>query len=192
MDKLKKVEEIVKASCLTSKRFKAHKFQWAHVQSVRKFAIELAKKLNADIEIVDMAALLHDIGRVRYSHEDHEKTSAEDSEKILKELDYPNEFIKKVIRAVLTHRGSALPEPETTEEKIVACADAMSHFDNLLTLFYVYMRDFEKTPEEAREWTVGKIEKAWRKVCKIPEAKELLEEKYKAAKLIFADKIQWD
>jgi len=190
--KIEKIEEIVKEACMTSKRFKAHNFQWIHTDFVRKYALALARKLNADQDVVEVAALLHDLGRIRYAVEDHEKTSARDGEKILRDLDFDEDFIKKVIGAVMAHRGSAPPEPETIEEKIVSCADAMAHFDSLLNLFYVYVRDFNKTPGEAREWILQKIDKAWNKVCKMPEAKEMVKEKYKAAKLIFSDKIEWE
>jgi HD superfamily phosphodiesterase len=42
-----------------------------HVRYVVDYAKELARKLGADIEIVEIAALLHDIARIDGTNENH-------------------------------------------------------------------------------------------------------------------------
>jgi len=187
-EKIKQIEEIVKKACYENKFFSEKEFQWRHTDFVRNFSVKLAKKLKADVELCEVAALLHDIGRMRYGPDDHEITSAKDTDKILHELGYNEEFIKKASRAVLTHRGSTKPDPVTIEEKIVACADAMSHFEDAAMLFAIMNREakeHKKTAPELIEIFSSKLDRAWVKVCRIPEAQKMLKKKREALKLIF-------
>lgn len=180
---IKKIENLVKRDISKSK-WKHKKGQWEHIDSVRKHALQLAGKLKADKKVIEVAALLHDIGRIRYEPKDHEITSAKDTEKILKKMKLDETFIKKVKTAVLSHRGAAPPAPKTKEEKIIAAADAMHHFDIVPRLISLVTREFKYSPEQARKWTINKIEKAWKKVSKLPAAKKMMQKKYEAIMLV--------
>ena len=92
---IKEIANFVKEACFKSK-WKYKKWQWDHVVLVRKHALKLADKVKADKKIVEVAALLHDIGRIKYKPKNHEITSAKETEKILKKLKLDEEFIKKV------------------------------------------------------------------------------------------------
>lgn len=100
---------------------------WFHVQRVRTNAEELvAEYSTADITIVQLAALLHDIGRAKEEEgdvEDHAEWGAEESEKLLHEQGASNETSEAVAHCVRAHRYSNETVPETIEAKIVSDAD---------------------------------------------------------------------
>ena len=157
-----------------------------HILPVVKNALLLGKKLNADLDVVEIASYLHDIGKEGtddYEQSEHHVVGAEKTKKILKEMGYDNEFIKKVEHCVLTHRGRKGPPPETLEAKIVACADAMAHYDTFLALVKIFLKTNDSF-EQAIIEIDKKMDRGWNKKLTIPEAKEIVKEKYEAIKLL--------
>ena len=106
---------------------------WFHVQRVRTNAGELvAEYSSADITIVQLGALLHDIGRAKEEEgdvEDHAEWGAEESEKLLHEHGASNETSEAVAHCVRAHRYSNETVPETIEAKIVSDADNLDALD---------------------------------------------------------------
>ncbi len=159
-----------------------------HILPVVKNALLLAEKLEADLKVVETAAYLHDIGRASEREEykasnDHHLLGAKEARKILEDLGCGKEFVEKVSYCVLTHRGRKEPEPESLEEKIVACADAMAHFDCFLDVFSFFLRSgdsFESTVEKME----AKMDRNWNKKLTLPEAKEIARPKYEAIRLL--------
>ena len=101
----------------------------AHCLAVRDLAVRIAKKAHADIKLVEVGALLHDIGRAKT----HGITHGIEGVEIAKTLKLP-EKVKNIIER---HLGAGIPKDEaiqlglppknyipiTLEEKIVAHAD---------------------------------------------------------------------
>lgn len=172
-----RVREIVKAECKTR--------DWKyHIVLVVKYARLLAEELNADVELAEMGALLHDIGRLKFGGKDHERTGIPEAEKILKELNCPQEVVDEIKHCVESHRGSKDISPRTTIAKIVANADAMAHFDVLPVLLQYALEKYNNDLEKAIEWTDRKIERDWNKKLTLPEAKDMMREKYEAVRLL--------
>ena len=95
---------------------------YAHVDRVVKIATILADKEQADMELVQAAALLHDIGRA--VGEPHNETGAKLANEILKtSTNYPQERIERIAKIVLRHPIAFREGLETLEEKIVWDAD---------------------------------------------------------------------
>ena len=123
---IEKIKEIVKRECSEE--------DWKfHILIVVKYAKLLAKKLGVDEKLAELGALLHDIGRIRIGGKDHEITGAKEAEKILKELNCPEEIIEEIKHCVEAHGGKIKPRTKIAE--IIANADAMAHFDAIPTLF---------------------------------------------------------
>jgi putative nucleotidyltransferase with HDIG domain len=156
----------------------------AHIVSVVKYSKLLAKKLDADEEICELSAWLHDIKKIQGKREKHHVHGSKEAAKILKSYGYPNEKIKQVEHCILTHSADKNYVPETIEAKIVASADALSHFDNFLSLTYVVYDLRNLSIEEGRKWLIKKYESCWDKLDFVPVAKELAQDKYEAIKLI--------
>ncbi|MCD6464713.1 HD domain-containing protein [Candidatus Woesearchaeota archaeon] len=174
---IEKVREIVKKEC--------DEWNWKfHILPVVKNARLLAQKLNADQELVELGALLHDIGRIKFGPENHEITGIPEAEKILKSLGYSEEVIKEVKHCVESHRGTSDIKPKTIVAKIVANADAMAHFDTMLALLQIALIRENNNLERAVNWVYNKIERDWNKKLTLPEAKQVMKEKYEAIKLL--------
>jgi uncharacterized protein len=115
----KKLEDIVKEK-MSALEGTAHSY--AHVDRVVKIATILAEKEQADMELVQAATLLHDIGRV--VDEPHNETGAKLASEILKKsTNYPQERIERIVKIVLRHPIAFRDKLETLEEKIVWDAD---------------------------------------------------------------------
>ena len=156
-----------------------------HVESVVRHSKILAKRLDADEEICEISAWLHDIVKIRYGkREKHHVRGAEEAAKILQELGYPEERIEKVRHCILTHSSDKSYMPGSVEAKIVAASDALSHFDNLLALVYVVYHLRGAPIEEGRDWLIQKYKSCWDKLDQVPEAKEIARPKYEAIKLV--------
>ena len=115
----KKLEEIVREN-MSSLEGTAHSY--AHVERVAKIAAILAEKEKADQELVQTAALLHDIGYA--VGEPHNETGAKLARTILEQTtNLPEQRIEKTVKIVLRHPIAFRDKLETLEEKIVWDAD---------------------------------------------------------------------
>ncbi|KYK21954.1 phosphohydrolase [Thermoplasmatales archaeon SG8-52-4] len=102
-----------------------------HCKAVRDVAIKIAEKANANVELVEASALLHDIGRSKT----HGIRHAIEGAKIIKKIGLSSKIVKIIER----HIGAGLPAKEakklglpaknyipiTLEEKIVCHADSL-------------------------------------------------------------------
>lgn len=182
----KKVEQLVKKTCLKATNAYGHGSWSHHISEVVKYSKMLAKKLNADEEIVEIAALLHDYGSVINKDwmPEHHIHSTRLAEEILRKYNYPEDKIKKVKHCIIAHRASKNIPRETIEAKIVASADALAHFDKVNSLLYFVFVKQKMGINEGTKWVSDKLDRSWKKL--MPEAKDMIKEKYKAMKLILS------
>jgi len=115
---IKNLENIVKEKMSVLKGT-AHSYE--HVNRVVNIATFLAKKEKANVELVKIGALLHDIGWAE--GKPHNETGAKLANKILKEMNYPKGKSEKIVRIILHHPLAFKDKLETLEEKIVWDAD---------------------------------------------------------------------
>jgi len=125
MDRIKQIENYVIALFKTAKG--SH--DWEHTKRVYNMCIHICNVEKGDLEIVQYAALLHDIGR---SEEDkhlgkvsHEKLGAKMARKILIDFKVKDEKIEQIIHCILTHRYREATNPQTLEAKILFDADKL-------------------------------------------------------------------
>jgi len=176
----KKINEIRK---LVKEKFEEKDWKY-HMLPVIKYAKKLAKKYKVNKETVELAALLHDIGSVDIKYdEDYHIVGVPEAEKILKKFKYPEKIIKEVLHCVASRRTSKGPKPKTMVAKIIANADAMSHFD-ILPGFFCWRGGRDEKFEDILKWTENKIEKDWQRKITLPEAKKMSKKKYEAIKLL--------
>jgi uncharacterized protein len=121
-----------------------------HCKAVCNKALKLSSNFDVDIELVETGALLHDIGRSKTNDIDHAIVGAE----ILKDMG----FSDSVANIALRHIGAGIPKEEalqlglppqdyipiTLEEKIVAHADNLTHWDKEVDLDFVIKKWKEK------------------------------------------------
>jgi len=179
---VKEVGELVKSTCFSNKN-PFGKTAWNHIKNGVKYSLILSEKLNADKEVVEIAALLHDYGSIIGEYKEHHIVSSKKAEEILKGYNYPTEKIENIKHCIYTHRSSKGLKKETVEAEIVASADVMAHFDEIIDLLRVAFITHKMNLEESTNFIINKIEKDMNKI--MPEGKEIIKEKYDAFKLLF-------
>ena len=122
-DRMRKVREAVECELVCS----AHSM--AHVWRVRRLCLKLAtEESDVDVEVLELASLLHDIARVREDTDntgmtDHAALGAAMAEPILRDARYPEETIRHVCSCIATHRFRGDAVPATIEAKLLFDAD---------------------------------------------------------------------
>ncbi len=111
-----------------------------HCIRVSELAVKIAKKCRADVRLVEIGGLLHDLGRCR----SHSMTHAVEGARIAKVLDLSPALVKIIERhigaGILPDEAARLGlprkdySPKTLEEKIVAHADNLMSGDERTTV----------------------------------------------------------
>lgn len=176
-----KVRKLVKDAChARDNKFKSSVWQF-HILPVVEHSLVLGKKFKADLEILELAALLHDYAGLinkRY-YKDHHLHGARLVKKILTDLDYPKEKIIHIQDCIISHRASVRIKPKTIEAKIIASADAMAHITELVDLFYLTFGVHKFKTKKGAIWLRDKLKRSWSKI--MPEGKKIIKEDYKTA-----------
>lgn len=102
-----------------------------HALRVYDLCLRLARnEVGINLEVLKLAALLHDIGGPKELKDItgktcHAEESAKMTQKILKNLQYPQEKINKVVHCILAHRHRTGVKPKIREAKILFDADKL-------------------------------------------------------------------
>jgi uncharacterized protein len=164
VDIIKRIEQLVEEACRSDSNVFGYGIWTHHIKSVAEKAKELAIKFNADPEIVEIAALLHDYSGIKdYSlHKEHHSQSAIMAGEILQELNYPKQKIKTVQHCIENQN-----------------ADAIAHIENIPSLLYLTFVQFKMNIDEGSVWVRQKIERSYKKLN--PILQEEIQNKYEAA-----------
>jgi uncharacterized protein len=175
---IQKIRNLVEDACNQDTNMFGCTFWSHHIVPVVKYAKILAKKLGADVQVVEIAALLHDYAGIynKDLHKEHHIYGACMAEEILKKFDYPQEKIDLVKKCIFSHRGSVLMQKETPEEECVASADAIAHIDQAFSIFLSRCKLKGISMDESIDWLKAKIDRSWAKLC--PEARDVIGERY--------------
>ena len=162
-----------------------------HIKYVVKNSIELAKKYGADVEIVELGALLHDIAMPSElgPREEHNVYGVQIADELLTQLNYPEDRKERVKECVLRHRGSKDLPRNTIEEECVADADVLAHFDCIPSVFHLAFgkNELDLSIEEGTEFVKKKLERDFNKLS--DRAKIELKDRYEnIMKVLFVDK----
>ena len=102
---------------------------WSHVERVYNLALRIAKKEKADINVIKLAAYLHDVGRREEMQSKgkicHVEKGVELAEKILEKYNLDKETIENIKHCILVHRFRNDHKPATIEAKILFDADKL-------------------------------------------------------------------
>ena len=179
------VEKVLKH---VKERIKWHKetspdhydFWEEHIKYVYKEAVELGQKYEADVEVVKLGALLHDIALIEMvgTRAEHHINGKNIAEKLLKEFGYPEEKLNQVLGCILHHRSSK--DAQNIEETCVADADILAHFDNVPLLFDVMYTLRHLELKDVRTQIKEYIEKDFNDLS--DNTRELFKERYEVIK----------
>ena len=178
----KKAQEHTRKLCAKQENIFGMEAYDHHFVSVVRYAKQLAKKTNANKEIVEVSAWLHDVGSVLGDYKNHHITGAKYAGKFLEKNNYPKEKIEAVQHCIMAHRGSKQIPRKTIEAKCLADADAMAHFDQVGSLFSLAMKTHHMSVPEAEKFILAKLQRSYKKLT--PRAKKIVAEKYRATKIL--------
>ncbi len=179
MNIINDVANIVETACQSKSNTFGYGVWSHHIISVVEYGKVMAIELGADVEVVQLAALLHDYAGIidKNLYEDHHIHSGREARRILSSLGYPKEKIDLVEACIYSHRGSRNIKPESVEALCLADADAIAHIDNVPSLMYLAYQGMDLNIEEGAVWVSEKIERSYNKLSIY--GKELIRIKYK-------------
>ena len=172
---IKAVKKLVKAAN-DSPRNKYGVTVWKyHLELVAEYGAKLAKKLQADAKVVELAAYLHDYASLldEKNAKQHHLLGAKLAGKILSKLGLPEDKIEAVQECILCHRGSVRIKTKSLEAKIIASADAMSHFYFIPDMFFLAYGVHKLQTDEGAAWLKAKLQRSWDKIV-LPAGREII------------------
>ncbi len=176
-----RIEEIVEQACAADTNIFGYDIWTHHILPVIQNAKRLAPRFDADPEIVEFAALLHDYASIKDKalYEDHHVHGPIEAEKLLKRFGYPGEKTEAVKDAIATHRASVRVEYRSAEGACLANADAMSHIEHVPSLLYLAYIHHGMGIDEGKTWVKAKLQRSWQKLRK--DVQDIVRGDYKAA-----------
>lgn len=159
-----------------------------HIKRVVYHAVILANQCHADVEIVELGALPHDISMPSEYGErsEHHAYSAEMAVTLLSELNYPQDKISMVRKCVFNHPGRNACLRDTAEENCVSDADALAHFDRIPSLFSLAYSLHKMSLEEGREYVKERLQGDYNGLS--VQSKQLYRKKYETImETVFVD-----
>ena len=178
---IREIERIVEEACARDSNIFGYSIWTHHITQVVKHGKRLARLFDADPEIVEIAALLHDFASVkdRTLYEDHHVHGPIEAERILKRFAYPQAKIEAVKHCIAAHWGSVPSERRSAEAECLANADAVTHLEQVPSLLHLAFVQHSMGIDEGTRWVKAKLERSWKKLS--PQVQALMSEKYEAA-----------
>src|SRR2546425_13053383 len=102
----------------------------SHIERVVGIALKIGKQEGADLDVIELAAILHDVFENKETHSNiegfrHEIEGAKEARKILKQLGVADKTIDAVCHCIESHRKRTSTEPQTIEAKCLFDADKL-------------------------------------------------------------------
>ncbi|MBU2576191.1 MAG: HD domain-containing protein [Nanoarchaeota archaeon] len=101
----------------------------SHTERVLNLALAIGEEEGANLEILEVAVLLHDVARKEQDESRgtvcHAGRGGEMAKEILDELGYPLDKIEKVVHCIETHRFRKGNVPESVEAKVLYDSDKL-------------------------------------------------------------------
>ena len=102
---------------------------WEHTCRVYNLCMHIGRKERADLEVLEIAAYLHDIGRPRQDKSKgtvcHAEKGAEMAKSFLDDYEIPEDRKQNIIHCIRSHRFRGNLRPGTLEAKVLFDADKL-------------------------------------------------------------------
>ena len=178
---IREIVRVVEVACAQETNVFGYGIWTHHITQVAENGKRLAGLFEADPEIVEIAALLHDYASVKDPalYEDHHVHGPIEAEKLLRRLGYPQDRIEAVKHCIATHRGSVPRERRSAEAECLANADAVTHLEQVPALLHLAFVQHGMGIDEGSSWVREKLERSWSKLSQ--PVREMMQDKYEAA-----------
>ncbi len=178
MDIIKIVEDYIINKCIEYKNEAEDSYDFwnEHIKYVYEESKKLASEYGADLEIVSLGALLHDVALICKvgDRKDHHINGEKLAREILDKNNYDSDKKERVLKCVYNHRSSK--NATSLEELCVADADILAHFDNIPMLFNSAFNRNKVDLNHVREWMKECFEKDYNDLS--DRTKEIFKERY--------------
>lgn len=134
-----------------------------HVLVVAEYAVELAEKHGANVELTEAAALLHDLAdyKMKRTNPAHEEEGLKTAREFMMQVGYSEDEIHLVVDdAIKFHSCHAGERPKSTEGLVLATADAFAHLKT--NYYYIVAWSFGKegrSLDDFKDWTLKKLDR---------------------------------
>jgi uncharacterized protein len=102
---------------------------WDHTERVHRLCLRIGRKEKADLRVLELAALLHDIGREEEDRSNgricHGRTGAALARGILERHGLDRAAVRAVVHCIRTHRFRKRAVPRTLEGRVLFDADKL-------------------------------------------------------------------
>ncbi|MFQ5711262.1 MAG: HD domain-containing protein [Candidatus Geothermarchaeales archaeon] len=102
-----------------------------HTLRVQRWCEHIGRREGADLQVLNIAALLHDIGVPLVGRRRHFEEGAKVAGEHLRELGLPKDKVDQIVHAIQAHSRFGGPEPETREAKILYDADILDYIGSI-------------------------------------------------------------
>lgn len=188
LEKYKDVIEFTRNQLTETSRLQQHDYHpWSlpehrmnHTLLVLRNSLLLAQNRKVDMDVVALAAILHDVAFYSAEREEHANEGAKIAEKYLKEHGYSSDLIQKVVHAIKVHAGPLVFSPRSTEAKILQDADTIDKVSSLaIATFLLHYGSKRMMPKQALEELKRDMPKRLRwyyRTMNFPEGKKIVGE----------------
>jgi putative nucleotidyltransferase with HDIG domain len=160
-----------------------------HVIIVTNNAKAIAERKDANVELSQVAALLHDVAdfKMKRADPDHEVESLKIARELMKANEYTDDEIALVVDdAIRYHSCHDSERPKSVEGLVLATADSLAH---LQTNFYVHATwDFGRSGrslDDLNKWVLKKIERDLNNKISFNDIREEARPDYEMIKELF-------
>jgi uncharacterized protein len=176
------IKNYVDSECKRESNMLGSAFFNQHILVVVDYGKRLAQQLNANSEVLELSAYLHDLAAIRdiKTLPTHNIISADLVDQILIEYQYPRESIAQIKQCILSHSVPLRMGEGSLEEICLSNADAISQITNLPYWLYFAFNVRKLKFDEGREWLQNRVETNWSKL--IEPAQKLVDREYALAK----------
>jgi uncharacterized protein len=102
---------------------------WDHTERVLRLCLRIGRQEKADLGVLELAALLHDIGRAEEDRTNgrvcHGRAGATLAKKVLEKHGVPPVTVRSVVHCIRTHRFRRRAVPQTLEARVLFDADKL-------------------------------------------------------------------
>lgn len=121
-----------------------------HTLLVLKNSLLLAKNKKVNLDVIALAAILHDIAAFSSQRKEHAEEGAKVAEEYLKKHRYPDDLVQKVVHSIRVHAGPLVFSPRSDEAKILQDADTIDKVGAIeITTFLLHYGNRKMLPEQA-------------------------------------------
>ncbi len=161
-----------------------------HVVIVTNNAKKIAESHGADVELSQVAALLHDIAdyRMERKNPEHEAESLKIARQLMTEFGYSEQEIVLVVDdAIRYHSCHGDERPKSIEGLVLATADSLAH---LQTNFYIFATwgfgQSGRKLEDLQAWVLQKIDRDLNSKISFDDVREEARPDYEMIKTLFS------